>query len=194
MCFLAPITSPLDTQYMSDLKEKYTKEVVPALKEEFGYANVMQVPKVTKVTVNAGISQSLQDASWRDMVVDTFTKITGQKPVLTKAKKSISSFKVREGMIVGVKTTLRGKLMYDFLEKFVGVALPRVRDFRGLNPKSFDRNGNVTIGLNEHLVFPEIDLDAVTKVHGLEVVVTTTAKTPKEGLALLRAMGFPFKK
>ena len=194
MCFLAPITSPLDTQYMSDLKEKYTKEVVPALKEEFGYANVMQVPKVTKVTVNAGISQSLQDASWRDMVVDTFTKITGQKPVLTKAKKSISSFKVREGMIVGVKTTLRGKLMYDFLEKFVGVALPRVRDFRGLNPKSFDRNGNVTIGLNEHLVFPEIDLDAVTKVHGLEVVVTTTAKTPKEGLALLRAIGFPFKK
>ncbi len=175
------------------LQERYTKEIVPALMKELGVSNRFQVPRVVKVTLNAGIGQSLQDASFRDMVVDTFVRISGQKPVLTKARKSISSFKVREGQIIGVKVTLRGRRMYDFLEKLVGVALPRIRDFRGLDPEAFDATGNYTVGIKEHLVFPEIDPDKVNRIHGLEVVVTTSARNKEEGYALLKALGFPFR-
>lgn len=175
------------------LQEKYKKEVVPVLKERFGYKNVMQVPKVTSVTVNVGVGQALQDSSFRDMVVMTLEKITGQKPVTTRAKKSISAFKIREGQSIGMKVTMRGSRMYDFIEKLVRVALPRVRDFRGLDPKSFDVQGNITIGLKEHLVFPEIDTETVDRIHGLEITITTSARNKTEGLELLKALGFPFR-
>ena len=173
-------------------KEFIKTEVNPELKKVLEIKNDMMVPKIEKVVLNVGVGKSLQDKSYTDHVVETLRRITGQQPVLTKARKSISSFKIREGMVVGVKVTLRGQKMYDFLEKLIKVSLPRVRDFRGLSVKSFDRQGNFTIGVKEHLIFPEINPDEVEKIHGLEIIVTTTASDRREGYWLLKLMGFPF--
>ncbi len=176
------------------LKEQYNKEILPALKKQFGYKNNLAAPKVEKVVVNVGTGQGLKDAKFNDAVEDTLTRITGQKPVRTVAKKSISNFKIREGLVVGQSVTLRGPRMYEFLDKLINATLPRVRDFRGLDPKSVDPQGNLNIGLKEHIAFPEIKSDEVEKIHGLQVAVVTTAKTRTEGLELLKLLGFPFHK
>lgn len=178
---------------MSRLKEKYQKEVIPALKEILDYKNSLAVPKLEKVVINVGTGQGLKDAKFNEVVANTLQRITGQRPVKTMAKKSISSFKVREGMVVGLMVTLRGKRMYDFVDKLINITLPRVRDFRGLEIKSVDGQGNLNIGFKEHLAFPEIKADEVEKIHGLEVAVITTAKTKKEGLELFKLLGFPFR-
>ena len=179
---------------MSRLKEIYNKQVIPAMKKKFGYTNDLAVPKLLKVTINSGTSKALKDDKFLDTVVDTLTRISGQKVVLTKAKKSVAAFKIREGMTVGVKVDLRGKRMYDFVDKFVNVSMARVRDFRGIDPKSVGIDGNLSIGFKEHIVFPEIKSDEIEKIHGLEVVITNSAKTKEEGLELLTLLGFPFKK
>ncbi len=163
------------------------------MNEKFGYGNDLAVPKISKVVLNVGIGRAKDDPKSKEFAENTLTRITGQKPVFTKAKKSVSAFKVREGMIVGLKVTLRGQRMWDFLTRLVGVALPRVRDFRGLNQKSVDQQGNLNIGFNEHIVFPEIKPDEVEKLHGLEVAITTSAKNYEEGFELLKLLGFPFK-
>jgi large subunit ribosomal protein L5 len=178
---------------MTNLKEKYRKEVAPALKEKMGYKNTMAIPKVDKVTLNVGTGRAIQDAKFLDVVKNTLERITGQKPVFTKSRKSISNFKVRAGMTVGTKVTLRGDRMYDFLTKLINISLPRVRDFRGISKKSVNEQGNLSIGFIEHTVFPEIHPDEVEVVHGLEVNISTTAKTKEEGLALLTLLGFPFQ-
>src|SRR3989339_840576 len=172
-----------------NLKEKYQKEVIKKLEQEFGYKNALAVPKITKVTVNIGIGRGKDDPKVAETAENTLKRITGQSPIYTISKKSISAFKVREGMKVGLKVTLRGKKMWDFLEKLIGVALPRVRDFRGLNPQIIDRTGNLNIGFKEHIVFPEIKSDEVEKLHGLEVAITTTAKNYQIGLALFKYLG-----
>lgn len=177
-----------------NLYEKYKKVVVPALKKEFGYKNVMQVPKIKKVIINAGIGRFVKEPHYIDNVVNSLTKITGQKPVRTKAKKSISNFKIREGMEIGVMVTLRGARMYQFLEKFFSITLPRVRDFRGLSDKSFDKGGNYTVGFRENIAFPEIKSEEIEKIHGLEVIINTTAKNKEESKALLTHLGLPFVK
>lgn len=176
------------------LKEKYLKEIAPKLKKELGVKNVNAVPKVTKVTINVGVGKMVA-AGAKDLtdVVENVRLITGQHPVITKAKKAISNFKLREGMPVGVTVTLRGERMYDFLDKLVSVTLPRVRDFRGISIKGFDQQGNYSLGLSDHLVFPEINPDDINKVHGIQICVSTTAKTAEEGHALLRELGFPFR-
>jgi len=174
-----------------NLKELYKKEVAGKLMKEFGYKNVNAVPKMTKVVVNVGFGKSLKEPKVAEAVEATLKRITGQKPLLTKAKKSISNFKLRAGQVVGAKVTLRGKRMYDFLEKMVKVALPRVRDFRGLSPTAFDENGNLTIGFKEHLSFPEIRPDEVERIHGLEVTVVTTAKNKAEAKKMFTYLGFP---
>lgn len=179
---------------MHSLKDQFIKKVVPTLKQQFGYTNDLQVPRVSKITVNSGTGKGLQDEKYLETVVNTLTRITGQKPTQNKARKSISAFKVREGMIVGVSVTLRGTRMYDFLEKVINVALPRVRDFQGIDQKAVDEGGNLTIGFKEHTVFPEIRTDEVESIHGLQVVITTTAAHREEGVALLTALGIPFKK
>ena len=176
------------------LHELYNKEVKKALKEKFGYKNEMAIPKITKVSVNVGVGRFTKDKAYIDAVANTITRITGQKPVFTKSRKSISAFKVREGNIVGVMATLRGERMYDFLDKLVHVTFPRVRDFRGISEKIIDRTGNMSIGFKEHLPFPEVKADEVDSIHGIEVTVTTTAKSKEEGLELFRLLGFPFKK
>ena len=176
-----------------NLKEYYFKKAVPELKKQFGYKNEMQVPKLEKAVLNVGLSKGLKDATFIDTVESTLARITGQKPVKTKSKKSISNFKIREGMIIGMKVTLRGKRMYDFVEKLIKVTLPRVRDFRGLDPKALDNNGNLNIGIQEHISFPEIRSDEIEKLHGLEVAIVTNAKNREEAKALLAALGFPFK-
>lgn len=171
----------------------YKTKVVPELQKEFGFKNVSSVPRIEKVTINVGYGRHVKDKGYIDNVENTLTKITGQKPVHQKAKKSISNFKIREGMQIGASVTLRGKAMYEFLYRFIHLTLPRIRDFRGINPKSFDKQGNYSIGMKEASAFPEIVSDASDKMHGLEVVVTTTANNPAEGLALLKNMGFPFR-
>lgn len=176
------------------LKEKYIKVVIPAMQEKFGYKNKMAVPKVDKATINVGISAARKDDRYLDLVQNTLTRISGQKPILTKAKKAISGFKTRQGHTVGAKVTLRGPRMYDFVDKMISIAFPRVRDFRGINPKSVDKSGNLSVGFKEHLVFGEINPDEVESIYGLEVTITTTAKTHQEGLELLTLLGFPFKK
>jgi len=176
------------------LHELYNKEVKKALKEKFGYKNEMAIPKILKVSVNVGVGRFTKDKAYIDAVANTITRITGQKPVFTKSRKSISAFKVREGNIVGVMATLRGERMYDFLDKLVHVTFPRVRDFRGISEKIIDRTGNMSIGFKEHLPFPEVKADEVDSIHGIEVTVTTTAKSKEEGLELFRLLGFPFKK
>lgn len=175
------------------LKELYTEEVVPAMMKEFGYKNIFEVPKIEKVVINMGVGEATQNPDALEAAVADLTRIAGQKPVITRAKRSISAFKVREGMNVGCKVTLRGKRMYDFLEKLFNVVLPRVRDFRGMSPDGFDGRGNYSMGLKEQLIFPEIDYDQVTKIRGMNITITTTAKTDEEGRYLLRGMGMPFR-
>lgn len=177
----------------SVLYTQYKTNVIPALKEEFGYKNIMEVPKIDKVIVNVGYGKNVKDKAFIDMVEKTLRSITGQSPVHNKAKKSISNFKIREGQPVGASVTLRGKNMYEFLYKFVNLALPRVRDFRGLKSTCFDGKGNCSLGMNEHIAFPEVGTDNVEKIHGLEIVIATTAKNDKEGFSLLQKLGFPFK-
>ncbi len=177
-----------------NLREYYKKEVIPQLKSEFGYTNNLAVPKLEKVVFNAGLGKGLKDSGFIENVENTLTRITGQKPVKTKAKKSISNFKIREGMVIGMKVTLRGEKMYDFVEKLIKITLPRVRDFRGLSLKSIDKEGNLNIGIKEHIAFPEIQADEIEKLHGLEMAIVSTAKNREEGEALFKALGFPFKK
>src|SRR5438477_10664529 len=175
------------------LKQHYTKAVVPALSKEFGYKNVMAVPKLDKISVNIGLGEATQNAKIMDGAVNELSQITGQKPVVTKARKSIAAFKLREGMSIGCMVTLRGDRMYEFFDRLVNVALPRVRDFRGVSSKSFDGRGNYTLGIKDQLIFPEIDYAKVEKTKGMNISITTTAKTDAEGLSLLRQMGMPFR-
>jgi len=175
------------------LKELYTNEVVPAMMKEFGYKNALEVPKVEKVVISMGVGEATLNPDALEDAVKDLTRISGQKPVVTRAKRSISSFKVREGMNVGCKVTLRGKRMYDFLEKLFNIVLPRVRDFRGMSPYAFDGRGNYSLGLKEQLIFPEIDYDQVSKIRGMNITITTTAKTDEEAYYLLKALGMPFK-
>ncbi len=180
---------------MSKLSEKFKKDLKPKLKEELGIKNIMAVPKVEKVIINIGLGKAIQDKKWVEIAEDILTKISGQKPIMTKARLSISNFKIREGNIIGGKVTLRGARMYDFLEKLINSAIPRFKDFYGLDhKKGFDGHGNYTMGLKEHIVFPEIGMDDIDKVHGLEVTIVTSAQDNKQGLALLKVLGFPFKK
>lgn len=176
-----------------NLQERYSKEIGPKLKEMLGISNTMAVPRVLKVIVASGLNRAKTDDQTKETVVKTLTRITGQKPVITKARKSIAAFKIREGQEVGVMVTLRGKRMYDFLDRLVSYAFPRVRDFRGIATSIVDRNGNASVGFREHLGFPEIRIDEVERVHGLQVIIQTNAGTKERGLALFRAIGFPFK-
>lgn len=178
---------------MSRLKVKYVQDVVPALTKEFGYKNLMAVPKITKVVVNMGLGEATQNAKLVDAGAEELGKITGQKPVITRARKSIAQFKVREGMPIGTMVTLRGEQMYEFLDRLIAIALPRVRDFKGVSPKGFDGRGNFTLGLRDQLLFPEIDYMRVDKTRGMNVSVCTTAKTDQEARRLLQLMGMPFR-
>jgi large subunit ribosomal protein L5 len=175
------------------LKERYREEIVGALREEFDFANVMQVPGLTKIVVNMGVGDAAKDSKLIDGAIRDLATITGQKPQVTKARKSIAQFKLREGMPIGAHVTLRGDRMWEFLDRLLSLALPRIRDFRGLSPKQFDGNGNYTFGLNEQSMFHEIDQDKIDRVRGMDITVVTTAKTDDEGRALLRQLGFPFK-
>ena len=176
------------------LKEKYLNEVVPALTEQFNYSSVMAVPKVDKIVLNMGVGEAIANPKLLEEAVAELAQITGQQPVVTKAKKSIANFKLREGMPIGCKVTLRKEKMYDFLDKLMNISLPRVRDFRGVSATSFDGRGNYTLGVKEQLIFPEINYDKVNKVRGMDVVIVTTAKTNEEAKALLEELGMPFKK
>ena len=175
-----------------DLKEKYKKEVVPALKEKFGYKSIMEVPKLEKIVINMGVSDVKDNSKALDVAMGDLTLIAGQKPIVTKAKKSVAAFKLREGMNIGCKVTLRNKKMYDFATKFFNVALPRVRDFRGVNPNSFDGRGKYNMGVKEQIIFPEIEYDKIDKVRGMDIVFVTTAKTDEEAYELLKLLGLPF--
>jgi large subunit ribosomal protein L5 len=175
------------------LKAHYVKNVVPALEKEFGYDNPMAVPKMEKISVNIGMGEAIQNAKLMDGAVNELAQITGQKPVITKARRSIAQFKLREGMSIGCMVTLRGDRMYEFFDRLVNVALPRVRDFRGVSSKSFDGRGNYTLGIRDQLIFPEIDYSKVDKTKGMNISITTTARTDAEGLALLKQMGMPFR-
>lgn len=179
---------------MNRLKEKYQNEIVPSLIEKFNYSSVMAVPKIEKIVINMGVGDAVSNAKALDKAVEELTAITGQKPLITKAKKSIAGFKLREGMPIGAKVTLRGERMYAFLDKLIAVSLPRVRDFRGISKKAFDGRGNYTLGVKEQLIFPEIDYDKVDKVRGMDIVVVTTANTDEEARELLLQMGMPFQK
>ena len=178
---------------MDRLQEKYQKEVVPALTEKFGYKNVMQLPKVEKIIINMGVGEAVGNPKALDSAVSDLTIISGQKPLLTRAKKSLAAWKLREGMPIGCKVTLRGERMYQFLDKFINVALPRVRDFRGVSGTAFDGRGNYAVGLKEQLIFPEIEYDKIDKIRGMNIVIVTTAKTDEEARELLKLMGMPFK-
>ncbi len=178
---------------MSNLYQKYVDEIRPRLMEEGGYANVMQVPRLTKVTLNMGVGEAVGDRKIMEAAVADMTLISGQKPIVTNARKSEAGFKIREGWPIGCKVTLRGPRMYEFIERLIGIAIPRIRDFRGLNPRAFDGRGNFSMGITEQIVFPEIDYDKIDKIRGLNVTVTTTAETNEEALSLLRAFDFPFR-
>ena len=179
---------------MNSLKEKYTKEIIPELEKKHNYTTVMAVPKLEKIVVNMGVGDATLNSKLLDVAVSELEKITGRTPVITKAKKSIAGFKLREGQAIGCKVTLRGEAMYTFLEKLVRIVLPRVRDFRGISPKAFDGRGNYTLGIKEQTIFPEIVYDEVVKVRGMDIVFVTTAKTNEEALDLLKGFGLPFKK
>ncbi len=179
---------------MARLKDKYQREVVPALMEKFGYKNVMEAPKLDKVVVNMGLGDTKENPKALEAAVQELAAIVGQRPVITKAKKSVSNFKLREGMSVGAKVTLRGEKMYAFVDRLLNVALPRVRDFRGVSTRAFDGRGNYALGIREHLIFPEIDYDKVEQVRGMDIAFVTTAKTDEESRELLKLMGMPFKK
>lgn len=177
---------------MARLKDKYIAEIAPAMQEKFGYSNVMAIPKLDKIIINIGLGEAVDNPKALDGAVEDITLIAGQKPVITRAKKSIAGFKIREGIPIGVKVTLRGDRMYEFVDRLFNVALPRVRDFRGVSGKSFDGRGNYSLGLTEQLIFPEIDYDKIDKIRGMQIVFTTTAKTDEEGKELLKMLGMPF--
>ena len=177
---------------MARLKDKYIAEIAPAMQEKFGYSNVMAIPKLDKIIINIGLGEAVDNPKALDGAVEDITLIAGQKPVITRAKKSIAGFKIREGMPIGVKVTLRGDRMYEFVDRLFNVALPRVRDFRGVSGKSFDGRGNYSLGLTEQLIFPEIDYDKIDKIRDMQIVFTTTAKTDEEGKELLKMLGMPF--
>ena len=177
---------------MARLKEFYNQEVAPAMMKKFGYSNVMQIPKVAKIVINMGVSEAVGNPKALDAAVADLTMISGQKPIVTKAKKSISAFKVREGMSIGTKVTLRSERMYHFMDKLLNVALARVRDFRGITPKAFDGRGNYTLGVKEQLIFPEMEYDKIDKIRGMDITIVTTAKTDEEARELLKLMGMPF--
>ena len=182
-----------DAAYRPRLKVRYREQVVPALMRELGLANPMQVPRLEKVTLNMGVGDALKDGRMLEAAVDDLATITGQRPVVTRARKSIAGFKLREGMSIGAKVTLRGDRMWEFVDRLVSIAIPRIRDFRGLNPNAFDGHGNFTLGLTEQLIFPEVDYDMVVKVRGMDITIVTTARNDEEGRALLVALGFPFE-
>lgn len=177
---------------MARLKDKFLQEVAPAMMEKFGYKNVMEIPRLEKVVVNMGVGEAVGNPKVLDAAVGDLMMIVGQRPVVTRAKKSIAAFKIRQGMAIGTKVTLRGERMYQFLDKLFNVALPRVRDFRGVSPKAFDGRGNYTMGVKEQLIFPEIDYDKVDKIRGMDIIIVTTAKTDEEARELLKLMGMPF--
>lgn len=179
---------------INNLKKKYLEEIVPKLEAKFNYGNILAVPRVIKITLNVGISASKKDDKYQDLITKTLTRISGQKPVFTLAKKAISAFKIRENNVVGAKVTLRGARMYDFLEKLINVALPRVRDFRGIKKTIIDKNGNLNLGFKEHISFAEIDSSELEALHGLEIAITTNAKNYEEGYELFSLLGFPFTK
>lgn len=176
------------------MKERYQSDVAPALREQYSYGNVMEIPRITKINVNIGLGEALTDANALDKAADEVAAITGQKAMITRAKRSIANFRLREGNPIGVMTTLRGDRMYEFLDRLVSAALPRIRDFQGLNPNAFDGRGNYSLGVREQLIFPEIEYDRVDKVRGMQVTIVTTAKTDEEGRKLLELMGLPFRK
>ena len=182
-----------DTAYKPRLHERYLSEVAPALHERFAYKSVMQVPRIQKITLNMGVGEAKTNSKVLDEAVEHLTLISGQKPVITKAKRSIAGFKLREGVPIGAKVTMRGDRMWEFLDRLLSVALPRIRDFRGLNPRSFDGKGNYSFGVTEQLIFPEIDYDKVTTIRGMDITITTTATNDEQGRALLGAFGFPFR-
>lgn len=179
--------------YIPRLKEKYLKEVVPALQEQFQYSNALEVPRLVKICINQGVGDATQDKKMVDVAQNELTIIAGQKAVVTRAKRSVSNFKLRQGMPIGVRVTLRKDRMWEFLDRLINVSLPRVRDFRGVNDKSFDGRGNYSMGISEHIIFPEIDLDKVSKITGMDITFVTTAKTDAEAYALLKGLGMPFK-
>ena len=179
---------------MATLKEKYRGEIAPKLKEELGLSNPMAVPRITKITLNMGVGEAVGDKKVLESAVGDMEKIAGQKPVVTRARKSIAGFKIRDGWPIGCKVTLRSERMYEFLERLISIAIPRIRDFRGLNPKSFDRSGNYSMGVSEQIIFPEINYDEIDAIRGMDITITTTARNPEEGRALLEAFNFPFKK
>jgi len=179
---------------MNRLQEKYRKEITPSLMEKFNYSSIMETPKISKVVINIGAGDAVQNPKVLDNAVSELTQITGQRPGITKAKKSIATYKLREGMPIGCKVTLRGQRMYDFLDKLISIALPRVRDFRGINPKGFDGRGNYTLGVKEQLIFPEINYDKVSKIRGMDIVIVTSAKTDQEAFELLSQFGMPFRR
>lgn len=178
---------------MIRMKEKYSKEVVPAMLERFGYKNVMQVPKIEKVVVNMGVGEATGDAKVLDAAVSDLSQITGQKPLITRARKSIAAFKLRAGVPIGAKVTLRGERMYHFLDKLFNVSLPRIRDFRGVSTRAFDGRGNYTLGIREQLIFPEINIDKIDKIRGMDICIVTTAQSDEEARELLRLLGLPFR-
>ncbi|MDR3599646.1 MAG: 50S ribosomal protein L5 [Desulfosporosinus sp.] len=178
---------------MARLKDRYLNEIAPALQQKFAYSNVMQIPKVDKIVINMGVGEAVQNSKAIDSAVGDLMKITGQKPVVTKAKKSIAAFKLREGMAIGCKVTLRGQRMYEFMDRLLNVALPRVRDFRGVSAKAFDGRGNYTLGIKEQLIFPEMEYDKIDKLRGMDVVFVTTAKSDEEARELLRGFGMPYR-
>lgn len=179
---------------MSHLKTVYQSETAPELMDQFGYKSIMQVPKLTKIVLNMGLGEAIQNIKVLDSAVQELSLIAGQKPIVTRARKSIAAFKLRAGMPIGCKVTLRGLRMYDFFNRLVNVALPRVRDFRGVSPKGFDGRGSYSMGIKEHIIFPEIDYDKIDKIKGLNVTIVTTARSDEEGIALLQSMGMPFRK
>lgn len=178
---------------MARLQEVYKKEIVSKLKDELGLKNVMEIPKITKITVNMGVGEAVGDKKVLESAVADLEKITGQKAVVTKARKSIAGFKIREGWPIGCKVTLRNEKMYEFLDRLISIAIPRIRDFRGINPKQFDGRGNFSMGVNEQIIFPEIEYDKIDKLRGLDICISTNARTDEEGRALLKAFNFPFK-
>lgn len=180
--------------YIPRFVELYKKEVAPHLQKKFGYKNIHQIPKLLKITINAGVGEAIQDSKLLEGAVSDLTLISGQKPIITMAKKAISNFKLRKGMKIGTKVTLRGYRMWEFMDRFISVAVPRIRDFRGYSEKSFDGRGNYSVGIKEQIIFPEINVDKIDKIRGFDVTFVTSAQTDEEGLELLRALGFPFRK
>ncbi len=178
---------------MARLKQFYTDTVIPGLREQFGYSNPMEVPRITKITLNMGVGEAVADRKVMEHAVDDMIRIAGQKPIVVKARKSVAGFKVREGWPVGCKVTLRRERMYEFLDRLINIAIPRVRDFRGMNPRSFDGRGNYNMGVKEQIIFPEIDYDKIDALRGMDITFTTTARTDEEGRALLAAFNFPFR-